>query len=267
MSLRRIVFVSVVVAVAVTSWSVAYSWAGQAPAVSRNGPVSLSVLGGASAGSGNAGPAAGLGICVDLNERVSLEGRGVYLDRGPAQMALELDATVLVNLLTRRKAVPYLAAGGGLYRAMFDFGNQRAFGMMASGVPAGSQLVPLEGGQVWGAMPGTGMMGTWPAGQTFGPGWMMGGFSWNNTPISGPTFADSRMPVFYARRLGALTVPTAGRMHGPGFTDPALSLGGGVRFDLTDSMYVRPDMRAITIIGGGDTYTIGAATFSFGYRF
>lgn len=266
MSLRRIVFLSVV-AVVFTSWAATFSWAGQGPAAPRERPVSLSLLGGTSAGSGNAGVAAGLGISVDLNERVSLEGRGVYLDRGPAQMALDLNATALVHVLTRRKAVPYVAAGGGIYRAMFDFGNPGAFGMMASGVLPGSQLVPLQGSQGWGAMPGAGMMGTWPGSQTFGPGWMMGGFSWNNTPISGPTFAGSQMPMFYVRRLGALTVPMDGRMHGPRFTDPALSLGGGVRIDLTDSMYVRPDIRALTIIGGGDTYTIGTATFSFGYRF
>ena len=258
---------TILLSVTILTVAASATWAGQAPTAGTEGPVSLSVLGGASAGSGNAGAAAGLTIGVDFNDRVSLEGRGVYLDRGPGQMALDVNASVLVNLLTGRKAVPYVAIGGGLYRAMFDLGNQRLFGMMASGLPAGSQLVPLQGGQGWGAMPGAGMMGGWPTGQSFGPGWMMGGFNWNNTAVTGATFAGSQMPMFYARRLGALTVPTAGRMHGPGFTDPALSFGGGVRLDLTDSIYVRPDVRALTIIGGGDTYTIGSATFSIGYRF
>lgn len=243
------------------------SWARQGPAVATEGPVSLSVLGGASAGSGNAGAAAGLAIGYDFNDRVSLEGRGVYLDRGVGQMALDLNGSLLVNLLTGRRVAPYVAAGGGLYRAMFDLANQRLFGMMASGVPAGSQLVPLESGQGWGAMPGAGMMGGWPAGQSFGPGWMMGGFGWNNSTVTGPTFAGNQMPMFYARRMGALTTPGDGRWHMQGFTDPAVSFGGGVNVALTDSLYVRPDFRALTIIGGGDTYTIGSATFSLGYRF
>jgi hypothetical protein len=258
---------TVLVSVAILTGAASPSWAGQAPAAAAEGPVSLSVLGGASAGSGNAGAAAGLTIGADFNDRVSLEGRGVYLDRGPGQSALDVNASVLVNLLTGRKAVPYVAVGGGLYRAMFDLGNQGLFGMMASGVPAGSQLVALQGGQGWGAMPGAGMMGGWPAGQSFGPGWMMGGFAWNNSAVTGPTFAGSQMPMFYARRVGALTAPSDGRWHMQSFTDPALSFGGGVNIALTNSLYVRPDLRALTIIGGGDAYTIGSATFGLGYRF
>jgi hypothetical protein len=53
----------------------------------------------------------------------------------------------------------------------------------------------------------------------------------------------------------------------PGFTDPAVSIGGGLRLDLTNHLYVRPDVRTITIFGGGDTYSIGSLTFSVGYRF
>ncbi len=243
------------------------SWAGQDAAAATAGPVSLSVLGGASAGSGNAGATAGLAIGYDFNDRVSLEGRGVYLDRGPGQMGFDLNASLLVDLLTGRKVSPYVAVGGGLYRASFNLGNQSLFGMMASGVPAGSQLVPLQSGQGWGAVPGAGMMGGWPTGQSFGPGWMMGGFDWNNSAVTGPTFAGSQMPMFYARRMGAFTAPGDGRWHMQGFTDPAVSFGGGVNIALTDSLYVRPDFRALTIIGGGDTYTIGSATFSLGYRF
>jgi hypothetical protein len=236
--------------------------AGQSAAAAE-GPVSLGVVGGASAGSGNAGGLGGLILGFDLNDRVTLETRGVLLARGPAQMGLDANASLLVDLLADRKAVPYVVVGGGLYRAMFDFGNQGVFGMMTSGVPAGSQIVALPQG--WGAMPG--MMGSWSAGQTFGSGWMMGGFAWNGTAATGPTFTGSQMPMFYARRMGALTVPASGRWHMVGFTDPALSLGGGVRIDVTPSLYVKPEVRALTIIGGGDTYTIGSATFSVGYRF
>jgi hypothetical protein len=157
---------------------------------------------------------------VDVNRRVSLEARSVYLDRGPGQSAMDLNVSVLVDLLTARRGVPYLSIGGGLYRAMFDIGNERSFGMM--------------GGQ----------LGSNDMGVTYG-----------------------QMPMFYARRMGALNAPGDGFGHMPGFTDPAVSVGGGVRLDLTNHLYVRPDVRAVTIFGGGDTYSIGSITFSVGYRF
>jgi hypothetical protein len=53
----------------------------------------------------------------------------------------------------------------------------------------------------------------------------------------------------------------------PGFTDPAVSVGGGVRLDLTRRLYVRPDVRAVTVFGGGHTDSVGSLTFSLGYRF
>jgi hypothetical protein len=195
-------------------------WARQDPAPVRDGPVSITALGGASLGSGQAGAAAGLTLSVDVNQRVSLEARSVYFYRGPGQSAMDLNVSVLVDLLTARRAVPYLSIGGGLYRAMFDAGNERSFGMM--------------GGQV----------GSNDMGVTYG-----------------------QMPMFYARRMGALNAPGDSFGHMPGFTDPAVSVGGGVRLDLTNHLYVRPDVRALTIFGGGDTYSIGSITFSVGYRF
>jgi hypothetical protein len=61
---------------------------------------------------------------VDVNRRVSLEARSVYFDRGPGQLGMDLNVSVLVDLLTARRSVPYLSIGGGLYRAMFDAGNE-----------------------------------------------------------------------------------------------------------------------------------------------
>lgn len=69
------------------------------------------------------------------------------------------------------------------------------------------------------------------------------------TPVDGAVTA-SQMPMFYARRFGAMSTPAAGRGHMPGFTNPAVSVGGGVRLDLTHRLYVRPDVRAITVFGG-----------------
>lgn len=195
------------------------AWARQEPAPVRAGPVSITALGGVSLGSGRAGAAAGLTFSVDVSQRVSLEARSVYFDRGPGQSAMDLNLSMLVDLLTARRAVPYLSIGGGLYRAMFD-GNERSFGMM------GAQFSSNDIGVTYG-----------------------------------------QMPMFYARRMGARNAPGDGFGHMPGFTDPAVSVGGGVRLDLTNHLYVRPDVRAVTVFGGGDTYSIGSITVSVGYRF
>jgi hypothetical protein len=252
----------VVVVLALTAHE---SAAGQPPS-GADSRVSFSVLGGASTGSGDAGAAVGATVLFDVSSRLSIEARSVYLDRGPGASALDLNASLLVSLLDGRKVNPYLAVGGGVYRAMFDLGNQRVFGMMGAGVPNGSQLVALPNGQGWGAMPGPGMMG-WTSGQNFGPGWMMGnGFNWNSTTQAGPTFSGTQMPMFYAQRMGAVSVPSGG-WHMQSFTDPALSFGGGVRFDLTRAVYVRPDVRVLTVFGSGDVSTISGVTFSMGYRF
>ena len=198
---------------AATPWS----WAGQESTPVREGPVSISALGGVSGGSGHVGAAAGLTLSVDVSDRVSLEGRSVYFDRGPSQSAMDMNLSMLVDLMTGRRAVPYLSVGGGLYRAMFDGDDQR-FSEMMGGFASGDQA-------------------------------------------AGP------MPMFYARRYGRMAAATGGRRHMPGFTDPAVSVGGGMRLDLTSRLYVRPDVRAVTIFGGGDTYTVGSATVSVGYRF
>lgn len=239
--------------------------AGQA-ADRSDGRVSLTFLGGASAGSGDTGAALGATLLFDVSPRVGIEARSVYMDRGPGSSAFDLTANVLVKLLDSGRANPYVAVGGGAYVAMFDLGNRQLFGMMGTGVPAGSQLVTLPGGQGWGAMPGAGMVG-WTLGQSYGPGWMTGsGFMWNNAPQTGPTFAGSGMPMFYARRMGAVTVPSTG-WHMRSFTDPALSFGGGVSVDLRRGMYVRPDVRMLMVFGGDETMTVTTATLSFGYRF
>ena len=215
MNTINIVFVGAVIVMTAAAQG---AWAEQSESPPRDGPVSVSALGGVSFGDDHTGAAGGITLGVDLNERVSLEGRAVYFDRGRGQSAVEVNAGVLVDLLAGGRAVPYLSAGGGLYRAMFDFG---------------------DGGSVG----------------------MMGGFSSVNGVV-GP----GQMPMFYARRFEAADQIGSG-WHMQGFTDPALSVGGGVRFDLTSHVYLRPDVRALTIFGGRDTYTLGSATLSVGYRF
>jgi hypothetical protein len=76
---------------------------------------------------------------------------------------MDVNASVLEDLLTGRKAVPYVSLGGGLYRAMFDFGDQRYSGMMGGGTPVDA------------------------------------------------TATGGQMPMFYARRFGAMTAPIGRR--------------------------------------------------------
>jgi hypothetical protein len=96
---------------------------------------------------------------------------------------------------------------------------------------------------------------------------MTGNFNWNGAIWNGPTFDVRQMPMFYANRLGSMVVPADGRWGRRSFSDPTVSLGGGVRVDVSKKVYVRPDARALLVLGGGDTYTVGSFLVSLGYRF
>lgn len=252
---------SLAVAVAMAAGQVS---AQTSPAPVAGGNTTIGVVGGLSGGNGS-GAALGGSFTFGLNDRLAIEGTGTYLYRGMGAEALNLNLGLLVNLVpSDRKAVPYAAIGGGLYRASFDLGSNRFFGMMGSQYPAGTQMVPIQG------MPGYGMMG----GGYYGPSGMMGMMgmmgSWNPSTQGawpGPTFTPGQMPMFYANRLGPMTVPQNGMWGMRSFTDPAVSLGGGVRLDLSERLSVRPDARALVVIGNGDSYTIGVFSFNVGYRF
>jgi hypothetical protein len=75
------------------------------------------------------------------------------------------------------------------------------------------------------------------------------------------------MPDFYAGRMGALTVPAERAWDKRAFTDPAVTLGGGVRFNVSDRVMIRPDIRALVIFADGDTHTMAVVAFNVGYRF
>ena len=224
---------------------------GSPSAPTTDSRVSLSAGGGLSAGMHDGGAALGGAVTFQLNDRLAIEGTGGYLDRGPGAEAITAAANVLVNLVASdAKAVPYLAIGGGLYRASFDLGNRRFFGTMDPRFGPGTQLIPIQG------MHGFGMM----QGAYTGPS------TWTG-PWDGPTFVPSRMPAFYLNRLGSMMVPADGNWGSRAFTDPAVTLGGGVRLDVTPRLFVRPDARALVIMGDGDTYTLNVISFSVGYRF
>jgi hypothetical protein len=57
---------------------------------------------------------------------------------------MDVNASIVVDLLTERRVVPYVSLGGGLYLAMFDLGNQRFSGMMG-GFPEGAYTAGMGG--------------------------------------------------------------------------------------------------------------------------
>jgi len=230
------------------------------PAPPASPGVAVSVVGGLSAGSSASGAALGGAFTFDLNDRLALEATGTWLDRGAGSDALHLNVGLLVNLLPPgSRAVPYVAVGGGLYRASFALDNNRFFGLMGPQYAAGTPMVPILG------TPGFGMMG---GGGYYGPGGMMG--AWDPRTQGtwpGQTFDLDDMPMFYANRLGPMTVPENGMWATRSFTDPAITFGGGVTASLGEHLFVRPDVRALVVFGDGDSHTLGLMSFSFGYRF
>lgn len=198
--------------------------------------VVVGALGGLSVGSSDAGPALGATLTIDLGHRLGLEGRGVFFGNAHGNEGFELSGALLVDLVeASRRTVPYIAVGGGLYHARLDLDDRRVFGGMTSEFPAGTWLVPQAGG--------------------FG---MMGG---------GSTVAVGHMSSFYANRLGAMQVPANGMWGMRRFTDPAMSLGGGLRLDVGEHLSLRPDLRVHLVMRNGDTTTVGTFSLGFGYRF
>lgn len=198
-------------------------------------PASIGVLGGLSAGSGDAGGSVGLNLAFDATERIGVEARGIATGRGHASMEFEGTGTLLFTVARTRRAAPYVAAGGGVYRASFDMDNESMFGGLGSQFGPGTMMSSIQGTS----------------------GFMMG---------SGTVFNGSRMPAFYANRLGQMTVPVNGHWGMRSFTDPALTFGGGIRLDVTERIYVRPDVRALVVFGNGDRLTLMTMTFAVGYR-
>jgi hypothetical protein len=211
----------------------------------------VSFFGGAGAATSTTGVALGGSWLFDLNDHVSLEAQGTYLDRGAGVNALSISGNVLVNLIpARERIVPYAAVGGGVYRSSFELANRALFGQ------AGLQFAP---GSIVCPAPGTGV-GPGP-GPAFGPGT-------GTCPATVDGYwSVGQMPSFYARRLGPMGVPVGGAWETRSFTDPAVSMGGGLRFNLTEYLMVRPDIRALVVFADGNTHTVGVFGMQVGYRF
>jgi hypothetical protein len=171
--------------------------------------------------------------------------------RGSGEHGNEVSATMLVTIARTPRTAPYVAVGGGIYRASFDLGDPRFFGMMNGQYPVGTEFVAIQG------MPGYAMMG---------PNTSYRGMTWQG-PWNGPMFTASRMPMFYADRLGPMMVSSDGQWGRRAFTDPALTIGGGLKIALTDRLYLSPDVRGIIVFSRGDRLTLMTMNVGFGVRF
>ena len=199
-------------------------------------PASIGFLGGLSAGSGDAGGSVGLNLGFDVTDRIGVETRGIGMRRGSGSMGLEATGTMLFTIARTPKAAPYAAIGGGVYHASFNLDSQAMFGAFGDQFGPGTMMSLVTGSSRF----------------------MMG----NGTVLNG-----SRMPAFYASRFGQVMVPTDGHWGMRSFTNPAVTVGGGIRFDVTERLYVRPDIRALMIVGNGDRLTLSTMTVALGYRF
>lgn len=198
------------------------------------------------------GAALGGSMVLDMTDRLAVEVAGGWLDRGRGSDGVTLGGSLLVNLLPQaHKAVPFVAMGAAVVRTSFNMDDPEFLGRMSGQFGPGAIMVPFHGARVGGMMQGTYM----------GPG------RWTGTWTAGPTVDLSSMPMFYQQRLDTMQMGPNGRWGMQSFTDPALNVGGGVRFNVSERFYVRPDARALIVLSDGDTHTFGTFTVSFGTRF
>lgn len=218
--------------------------------------VTVGFFGGATSGASATGVAAGGSVLVDLSEWIAIEGDVVWSDRGRAADAVMASASLIVNLQPLGSPlVPYAVIGGGVYHASFDLADPRFLGPIGPQYAAGTQFCASPGTSGPGPGGGFGPRGA------FGPGT---GTCPNDLNLG---WGVGTLHDFYARRLGVLTIPAGLAWGTESFTDPSLDFGGGVRFDVTDHLIVRPDARAIVVFAEGDTYTVGRFGIHVGYRF
>lgn len=217
---------------------------------SNNHPLAASATIGMTSGSPGSGAALGGRLSYDVTDRIGLEASGGWLQHGAGADGAALFGSVLFNLIpASRQIVPYAAAGAGLYRMSFDLDNQRFFGRVNTQFLPGTQMVPLSGMRGYGMMQNYAGTGPWAG-------------TW-----TGPTWNAGEMPMFYQQRLGIMQVPMNGHWGMRSFTDPAFSLGGGVRVNVTPHFSLRPDARAFFVRARGDSQTNGVFTLGLDYRF
>jgi hypothetical protein len=176
------------------------------------------------------GPAAGGTVLLQPGRRVAFEGAATYLGRGQDAWALSLSSSLILDLLPpEEKTVPYLVGGGGVLRASFDTRSPRFSGAGPSGEMGTGRYE-----HVMDAPP---------------RGWDLG-----------------ELPAFYADRVEASIARDGGRGRAT-FTDPALTLGAGVKLRLGRGWMVGPDARALLAFRSGRVYTLWLASIRLGWGF
>jgi hypothetical protein len=182
---------------------------------------------GVASGEAETGGVFGGTVVVNLNERVAVEGQGTYFDRGSGADAVNLGGSVVLNVVSS-------LARGGPYLAVGASVHHATFDLSEQRF-LGMRPTPV------------------------GPGTFA-----CTTP--GERFACGQMPMFYARRLTEFDMSADGMQH-RGFTDPAVTIGGGVRINLNDRWLLRPDVRALIVIADRETYNLAVFVVNLGYRF
>ncbi len=221
-------------------------------AASVDRPWSVALGAGLTSTSPGSGATLGGALVLDLSERVAVEVTGSWLAARRGSDGVTLGGSVLLNLLRGEpKAMPFVSLGAAVVRTSFDMDSAEFLGRMAGAFGPGATMVPFQGS------PHGGMM----QGPYAGPNYWTG--AWTN----GPTVDLSSMPMFYQQRLGPMQIGADGRWGMRSFTDPALSVGGGVRFGVSERFYVRPDVRALILMADGDRDTIGMFTVAVGMTF
>jgi len=202
-----------------------------APTAQAQVRASISGIGGVSAVSSDIHGAVGGRLTFDLSPRLAVEGSVIYTDEGRATSALASEGRLLVSLLpSARRVRPFAAVGLGIYRARFDMGSRA---LMTGRIDAAT-LTRMMGGY---GLPGdvTRMM--------------------------------SAMPQFYASRaMATFDGPMGGNSMRQTFTDPAVSLGGGLTLTPVDHVVLSPEARVYVVTRGGRSRTTGMFTMGAGYR-
>jgi hypothetical protein len=211
--------------------------------------VSASV--GVGSGSSDTGVAVGGALLFDVHERLSVEGQGIYLGRGKGADSFSLGGALVINLLPASESlVPYAAIGGGVYHVSFDLANPRFLGPVGGQFGAGTTVCPAPG-----------------RGFGFGPGPGFGAGTGTCSATGAGYWGVGALPNFYARRLGPLVLPPSGGWETRTFTDPVVTIGGGVRFNVSERLMIRPDARALVVLADGHTHTLGVFVVHIAYRF
>jgi hypothetical protein len=81
---------------------------------------SINIFGGLAADGTHSGVNAGAAVGWDVTPRIGMEATASWLDRGARADAFAADLSMLFDLTTHRRVVPFVKAGGGVYRMWLD---------------------------------------------------------------------------------------------------------------------------------------------------